>query len=318
MQRLKNWHLFAVCVAVWSTTWHAITYQIGPVAPEVGVALRFGLAGAFVLGICAARGVSLRLPAIDHLRLAVQGAFLYGVSYICVYHAERWVPSGLVAVGYSASPLIAGFGARAAYGAPLSRRFLLGGAIGLAGVALIFWPELSATQTTDATLRGVAFTVAAVLSLAYLALAGSVLAFACFHRSRGPAFRRRQSERKPQQRPWACLLACHGHWHALWGRRLRLDCARTGAILCAARDAVLVAVAGLLGPGRVGVGLCLFSESAEPSRPRARRNGGRDDADTRAPGLIAARRLSAELGYLRWRPARTAGQLVHPESDGDP
>lgn len=235
MQRLKNWHLFAVCVAVWSTTWHAITYQIGPVAPEVGVALRFGLAGAFVLGICAARGVSLRLPAIDHLRLAVQGAFLYGVSYICVYHAERWVPSGLVAVGYSASPLIAGFGACAAYGAPLSRRFVLGGAIGLAGVALIFWPELSATQTTDATLRGVAFTVAAVLlsgvgslsasrnsvrglafwpvmgigmlygggacalialalgrsflppvtlswwlSLAYLALAGSVLAFACF------------------------------------------------------------------------------------------------------------------------------------------
>ncbi len=73
------------------------------------------------------------------------------------------MPSGLVAVGYSASPLIAGFGARAAYGAPLSRRFVLGGAIGLAGVALIFWPELSATQTTDATLRGVAFTVAAVL-----------------------------------------------------------------------------------------------------------------------------------------------------------
>ncbi len=125
--------------------------------------------------------------------------------------------------------------ARAAYGASLSRRFVLGGAIGLAGVALIFWPELSATQTTDATLRGVAFTVAAVLlsgvgslsasrnsvrglafwpvmgfgmlygggacalialalgrsflppvtlswwlSLAYLALAGSVLAFACF------------------------------------------------------------------------------------------------------------------------------------------
>ena len=235
MQRLKNWHLFALCVAVWGTTWHAITYQVGSVAPEVGVALRFGLAGAFVLATCSWRGINLRLPRAGHARLALQGIFLYGVSYVCVYHAERWVPSGLVAVGYSASPLIAGVGARVAFGTPLSRRFVAGGAIGLAGVALIFWPELAAAEGNDATLRGAAFTVAAVLlsgvgslsasrnsvrglgfwpgmgfgmlyggaacalialalgrsfalpvahswwlSLAYLALAGSVLAFACF------------------------------------------------------------------------------------------------------------------------------------------
>ena len=235
MQRLENWHLFAACVAIWSTTWHAITYQIGPIAPEVGVALRFSLAGACVLAACAWRGTSLRMPGSNHARLALQGMLLYGVSYVCVYHAEGYVPSGLVAVGYSASPLIVGFGARLAFGAALSRRFVLGGAIGLSGVALIFWPELAATHGDDAALRGAAFTVAAVLlsaagslstsrnsvrglafwpamgfgmlyggatcglialamgrsfalpaalswwlSLAYLALAGSVLAFACF------------------------------------------------------------------------------------------------------------------------------------------
>jgi len=48
VHRLKNWQLFAVCVVVWGTTWHAITYQVGQVAPEFGVALRFGLAGVLM------------------------------------------------------------------------------------------------------------------------------------------------------------------------------------------------------------------------------------------------------------------------------
>ena len=41
MQRFKTWQLFAICVLVWGTTWHAITYQLGEFPAEVGVALRF-------------------------------------------------------------------------------------------------------------------------------------------------------------------------------------------------------------------------------------------------------------------------------------
>ena len=33
--RFKSW-LFAVCVLTWPPPWHAVTYQIAPVAPEVG------------------------------------------------------------------------------------------------------------------------------------------------------------------------------------------------------------------------------------------------------------------------------------------
>ena len=87
MRRLRSWQLFAICVLTWGTTWHAITYQIGPVAPEVGVALRFGLAGSCVLVFCAWRRLPLRLGWRDHALLALQGVFMYGVSYICVYHA---------------------------------------------------------------------------------------------------------------------------------------------------------------------------------------------------------------------------------------
>jgi drug/metabolite transporter (DMT)-like permease len=173
MTRLRSWQLFAICVLTWGTTWHAITYQIGYTRPDTGVALRFALAGACVVAWCLARGISLRFPWRDHALFALQGVFLYGVSYICVYQAERYLPSGLVAVGYSASPLISGLAARTLFEVPLTRRFLMGGVLGLAGVALMFWPEFGKAAKGSSTAIGAAFTVGSVLLSSVGSLAAS-------------------------------------------------------------------------------------------------------------------------------------------------
>jgi drug/metabolite transporter (DMT)-like permease len=173
MTRIPSWQLFAACVLIWGTTWHAITYQIGHTAPDVGVALRFALAGFAIVALCRWRGMPLRFSAGDHALFALQGVFMYGVSYICVYEAERYLPSGLVAVGYSASPLIAGLGAQLLFGVKLSRRFVAGGALGLAGVALIFWPEFGKAAQGASTGLGALFTVGAVLLSAVGSLTAS-------------------------------------------------------------------------------------------------------------------------------------------------
>jgi drug/metabolite transporter (DMT)-like permease len=182
MHRFKNWQLFAICVLIWSTTWHAITFQLGTISPEVGVALRFALAGVVVVVLCIVRKEKLRFTPIDHALFALQGSFMYGLSYICVYHAEQHVFSGLVAVGYSASPLVTGLGARLLFDARITGRFVLGGVLGVAGVALIFWPEFRNSAGNYATLLGAVFTVGSVL----LAAAGSLTASR--NRSRGLAF----------------------------------------------------------------------------------------------------------------------------------
>lgn len=164
MQRFRTWQLFAICVVVWGTTWHAITYQLVDFPAEAGVALRFALAGAAVLALCRARGVSLRCSPADHAALALQGVFLYGLSYVCIYHAERFIPSGLVAVGYSAAPLLSGIGAALLFGTALGLRFLLGGVLGLLGVALIFWPEITRPQGDRAATGALLTTVSVLLS----------------------------------------------------------------------------------------------------------------------------------------------------------
>ena len=182
MHRLKNWHLFAICVLTWGTTWFAITFQIGHVAPEVGVAMRFALAGAVILGLCVLRQEKLRFTPVQHAIFALQGGFMYGVSYVCVYHAEQHLVSGLVAVGYSASPLVAGLGARALFGVNLRPRFIVGGLLGIVGVALIFWPEFGKTTGDRNTLLGALFTVGSVL----LSTVGSLTASR--NRARGLPF----------------------------------------------------------------------------------------------------------------------------------
>jgi drug/metabolite transporter (DMT)-like permease len=87
-----------------------------------------------------------------------------------------------VAVGYSASPLVAGLGARALFGVNLRPRFILGGMLGIAGVALIFWPEFGKATGDRNTLLGALFTVGSVL----LSTVGSLTASR--NRARGLPF----------------------------------------------------------------------------------------------------------------------------------
>lgn len=235
---MRTWQLFGLAVLIWGTTWHAIVYQLAEASPEFGVALRFLLAGLLTLAWAAWRGERWRVSPREHALLAFQGVFMYSVSYLCVYHAEKHVPSGLVAVGYSISPLVNGVMSHLLWRTPLTRRFVAGGLLGVAGVALIFWPEFGALGSgalAVGVLQGLAFTLGAVLlssvgslassrnkavglpfwpslgwgmlygaalswavvfalgqpvrlpttpawwgSLAYLAVAGSVIAFACY------------------------------------------------------------------------------------------------------------------------------------------
>jgi drug/metabolite transporter (DMT)-like permease len=93
--------LFAIATLIWGSTWLAITFQLGVVEPEVSVVYRFALA-AFILFVwCAARGQRLQFEPRTHAWLALQGSTLFGLNYVGVYVAERYVASGLVAVAFS-------------------------------------------------------------------------------------------------------------------------------------------------------------------------------------------------------------------------
>ena len=156
--------LFAAATAIWGTTWIAITYQLGRAPPEASVALRFTIASALLLGWCRFRGHPLRFPARVHAEFALLGLFMFCLSYLAVYRAETFLVSGLVALGYSASPLVNATISRVAFGTPATRGVVAGGLLGMAGIALVFWPELRRVRADGGVLVGALLVAAAVLA----------------------------------------------------------------------------------------------------------------------------------------------------------
>ena len=88
---------------------------------------------------------------------------MFGASYIFVYYAEQHIVSGLVAVGFSASPLIGMFGQRLFFGTPITARIAAGSVLGIAGIGLVFAPELGNFRESDRPVLGVVFTMVSVL-----------------------------------------------------------------------------------------------------------------------------------------------------------
>ena len=160
---MTNLQLFVACVVIWGTTWIAITFQLGRVAPDVSVFYRFLLASVLVFAYCAWRRLPLGYSWRQHAWIALMGVQMFGLSYIFVYYAEAHVVSGLVAVGYSASPLLGMLGMRAFFGTPMTQRVLVGSVLGIVGIALVFWPEIGNSQGPGSFATGATYTVLAVL-----------------------------------------------------------------------------------------------------------------------------------------------------------
>ena len=155
---------FALCVLIWSTTWLAITFQVDAVAPAVSVAWRFGLAALLVASYCALLGDRLATSMAAQRELFAMGAFMFFGGYLLIYYAETRLVSGLVALGYSASPLANMLASRVAFGTPMAPRVIVGGLLGATGIVCVFWPEVARFEGDARSLSGAALTAAAVLA----------------------------------------------------------------------------------------------------------------------------------------------------------
>jgi len=157
-------HLFTICVLVWGSTWFAITFQLGPVAPELSVGYRFLLASLLLFGYCAWRGLPLKFGFRQHLDFLLLGSALFGVGYILVYYAESHIASGMVAVGFSAMPMINMLAARVIFGTRMTRSITVASLFGIAGIICVYWPEFGKVTDSRNAKLGAVFTGLAVLA----------------------------------------------------------------------------------------------------------------------------------------------------------
>ena len=149
---------------IWGSTWLVITFQLGVVAAEASIVYRFALAALLLLVYTLARRLPMRFTPRQHAFIALQGTFLFSLNYILVYLAEQNLTSGLVAIVFSMLIL-----SNVVLGAvflrnPIRPRVVLGGVIGVAGLALVFGPELAGFAQGGGWRLGLLLSAAAVLS----------------------------------------------------------------------------------------------------------------------------------------------------------
>jgi drug/metabolite transporter (DMT)-like permease len=113
-------------------------------------------------------GTSLRLGRGGYVLAALLGSFQFVVNYTFVYASELYITSGLAAVVFAL--LVAPNAALAwlLFGERAGRRFILGSAVAMAGVGLLFIQELRhAPSETGGVLRGLGFVLFAVLAASF-------------------------------------------------------------------------------------------------------------------------------------------------------
>ncbi len=160
---MPNWLLFILPSFIWGTTWLTIKFQHGVVPPEASVVYRFGLASLLLFGWCHLRGVRLAFDARTHASFAFLGLLQYALNYVLVYLSEQRLTSGLVAVLFALMVAWNLTGARLFFRSRLSAPLVAGAAIGIAGVTLVFWPEVSHVSGARRELEGAGLAVLATL-----------------------------------------------------------------------------------------------------------------------------------------------------------
>jgi drug/metabolite transporter (DMT)-like permease len=164
---VNNWTLYSLTVVIWGSTWIGIKYQLGVIDPMASIAHRFMLA-ALLLGIfMLVRRQPMRLPLRDHPFLLLQGLCLFCTNFYFIYHAEMVLASGLVAVVFSTLMMFNVINGALFMGSKIHVGVVIGGLIGLAGMAAVFWPELDTLDLSDENFVALLYCLAGTASASF-------------------------------------------------------------------------------------------------------------------------------------------------------
>jgi drug/metabolite transporter (DMT)-like permease len=154
---------FALVTLIWGSTWFVIRDQLGSVPPGWSVVWRFVLAGGAMLALAAMRGAPLKPTRAMMPVVAGMALFQFVANFQFVYAAEQHLTSGIVAVLFAFLVVPNALLGRVFVGQPVSRGFLAGSAVALAGVALLLLHEYRVAPPGGKVLLGVALTLGGIL-----------------------------------------------------------------------------------------------------------------------------------------------------------
>jgi drug/metabolite transporter (DMT)-like permease len=156
---------FIIITLIWGSTWIVIKDQLGSVPPAWSVTYRYVIACSAMFAYAALKRVPLGIGREGHMLAVAFGIPQFVLNFNFVYAAEQYITSGVVAVVFALLLVPNSALAWAFLKHPMTRRFLIGSAVAVAGVGLLFLNELrEATVAPSAVAIGIGLTLLGVLS----------------------------------------------------------------------------------------------------------------------------------------------------------
>ncbi len=164
---MSNTFLYVISVVIWGSTWLAIEFQLGVVAPEVSIVYRYVLASMILFIWCKYRGLKLVFEAKYHVWFAALGLLLFSLNYILAYRAQEHLTSALAAITFSMLLWMNIVLSRLVFGTRATPRVLVGAALGIIGVVVIFAPQVEMVSLGDTVFYGCVLALAGALTASF-------------------------------------------------------------------------------------------------------------------------------------------------------
>ena len=156
---------FILITLIWGSTWIVIKDQLGVVPPGWSITYRYMIAAAAMFIFAGASAGPLLIGGRAHLLAAAIGFPQFFLNFNFVYAAEQHVTSGLVAVVFALLMVPNSALAFLFFRQRVSGGFILGSAVAMIGVALLFVQEMRVSPTsTGEVLIGIGLTLGGVLA----------------------------------------------------------------------------------------------------------------------------------------------------------
>jgi drug/metabolite transporter (DMT)-like permease len=156
---------FGIVTLVWGSTWLVIRDQVSSVPPSWSVCYRFLVGGTGMVVLALVRREKFTLDARGWGFAGLIALSQFCLNFNFVYRAEEHITSGIVAVVFALMLVPNAVLARIFLGQRMGAQLLVGSAVAMAGIALLFLHEvrLNPRGPGEAVL-GIGLTAIAILS----------------------------------------------------------------------------------------------------------------------------------------------------------
>jgi drug/metabolite transporter (DMT)-like permease len=151
---LSNTILYLIAVFIWGSTWLAIEFQLGVVAPEVSIVYRYLAASGILFFWCKIKGLRTTFNLKSHQRFALMGLLMFCLNYILAYRAQIYITSALSAIAFSSMLWMNIINSRLFFGARIGGRIYLGASLGVVGIIVLFGPQVGEISLSDGVFFG--------------------------------------------------------------------------------------------------------------------------------------------------------------------